>query len=650
MSAHIFRRLIAISVVAAIAVLLSAPVGAAPEDGVARADSPTLSLRDLGSAPDLAFYGQNDVETVDIPVLPGLTPTALNVTALVPVFVRVATLTVLQDDRVITRLDVPTGGQVPLSIPLPGVRVVDNAVSLMVRAYLLPEEGYCLDPTNPLRLTNVIVTYDGVEAVPTAVADFLPPILRRLTIYVGARPSLGVSDAAVQLAAAITAHYGRQYPAINVASLGDNASPPAGSGQPFERQIVIVEGPTAGVSLQQGDGGMPSLMVTGPPNELTNQARLITSGVARYALSSGAVVGPLRSAPQLTTNLTTIRKLGQPGVNSTALSPDVYIGLDQTRIGRAAHNIRVHLRGSYTPLPQSIGGRLVASVGGETIDRWSVTADGVIDRWVDIPDRLLQRYTNLLVKLDISGNTGRCGEFQPLTLTIDGESEVESTPAKPPVPSGFQSMPQSLMPRVQVGIGSDAFADTVRAATIVVGMQRLSALPLDTVVMPLQQAIDSPNPSVLISADGWDHPDIKLPVLAPKSIPMTLDVLDDSGQPTTLALEPALRFASLQTVFDGKRSLLVATSNGVPGQLDELLRWLAVDRQRPAALDGVALVSVPGRDPVTVLGTQDATANPEAGVKAMVNPWWPAAGVLALLVGGFAWWLWLRRRGRVSEG
>ena len=99
MFAHIFRRLIAITVIAATAVLLSAPVGAAPEDRVARADSPTLSLRDLGSTPDLAFYGQNDVETVNIPVLPGLTPTSLNVTALLPVFARSATLTVLQDDN-----------------------------------------------------------------------------------------------------------------------------------------------------------------------------------------------------------------------------------------------------------------------------------------------------------------------------------------------------------------------------------------------------------------------------------------------------------------------------------------------------------------------------------------------------------------------
>ena len=614
MFAHIFRRLIAITVIAAIAVLLSAPVGAAPEDGVARADSPTLSLRDLGSTPDLAFYGQNDVETVNIPVLPGLTPTSLNVTALLPVFARSATLTVLQDDRVIARLDVPAGPPAPLSIPLPGVRVVDNAVSLLVRTYVLPLEGYCLDPTNPLRLTNVTVTYDGVEAVPTAVADFLPPILRRLTIYVDPALSMGVSDAVVQLAAAVSAHYGPQNPAITVTRLGDGPGPLAGGGQPFERRIVITEAPDTGVSLQPGADGMPTLLT----NALTNQARILTSGVARYALTSKAVVGPLHTVPQLTGDHTTIRELGQPGVNSTALSPEVYVGLDQTRLGRAAHNIRVHLRGSYTPLPQSIGGRLVASVGGETIDRWPTTADGVVDRWVDVPDRLLQRYTNLLVKLDISGNTGRCGEFQPLTLTIDGESDVESKPAKPPIPAGFQSMPQSLMPRVQVGIGSDVFADTVRAVYIIVGMQRLSALPLDTAVMPLQAAIDSPNPGVLISTDGWNHPEIPLPVLAPGTIPMTMDVVDNSGQSTTLTLEPALRFGSLQTVFDGKRSLLVATSNGAPEQLDELLHWLAADRQRAANLNGVALVSVPGRDPVTVLGKQDATA-PEAHAKPMVS-------------------------------
>ena len=128
-------------------------------------------------------------------------------------------------------------------------------LSLLVRAYVLPLEGYCLDPTNPLRLTNVTVTYDGVEAVPTAVADFLPPILRRLTIYVDPALSMGVSDAVVQLAAAVSAHYGPQNPAITVTRLGDGPGPLAGGGQPFERRIVITEAPDTGVSLQPGADG-----------------------------------------------------------------------------------------------------------------------------------------------------------------------------------------------------------------------------------------------------------------------------------------------------------------------------------------------------------------------------------------------------------
>ena len=56
------------------------------------------------------------------------------------------------------------------------------------------------------------------------------------------------------------------------------------------------------------------------------------------------------------------------------------------------------------------------------------------------------------------------------------------------------------MPKVQVGIEPRSFGDTVRAVEIMVGLQRISAIPIDTVVTGVQQAIDSPNPAVLIAA------------------------------------------------------------------------------------------------------------------------------------------------------
>ncbi len=188
---------------------------------------------------------------------------------------------------------------------------------------------------------------------------------------------------------------------------------------------------------------------------------------------------------------------------------------------------------------------------------------------------------------------------------------MRSEPARPPVPGGFQSLPQALMPRVVIGIGDDRFGDTVRAVQIMTGLQRLSALPMDTSVVPLAEAVASTNPAVLISPPpGWTDSAVTLPVSAPDAVPMTVNVYDDGGNATTLTLEPALKFASLQVIFDGRRSVLVATSNGAPAQLDELLTWLGADERRWSIVDGVALVSIAGRPPVTVTAPPQPTAEP----------------------------------------
>ncbi|MDX1875654.1 hypothetical protein SBI67_26340 [Mycolicibacterium sp. 120266] len=645
------RRICAIlGTLAAVAVMLMAPVPAdvrAAPDQPWLADSPTLALTDLGLDSDLLFYGQIGTSTLTIPVPAGMTPTSLNITAELPVYVRSADVTVSQDNRVLARVQVPAQ-RGPVVIPLAGVEVVDNAITVLLRSYLLPLDGYCLDPTNPLRLTNVTVTYAGVEQAPTVVADFLPPVLRKLVIYVGAQPSLTEADAAVALATAVVARYGKQYPAVEMVPLPAPAGRTPGSGSALERHIVVSEGPDAGVSLS-GSAGLPALLITGPSDALINQVRLITSGLARYAVTSKAVVGPLNAVPQLPGDETTIRKLGQPGVNAVALNPQVGITLDQTRLGRSAHNIRVHLQGSYTPLPDSIGGQVVASIAGETIARWPADASGAIDRWVDVPDRLMQRFTTLNVQVNISGNTGRCGEFQPVTLTIDGASTVLSELAKPPVPAGFQSLPQALMPKVEIGVNDHVFADTVRAVQIMTGLQRLSSLPIDTTVVPLDKAIASPNPAVLISPDKWDHPEMPLPVMVPDAVPMTVNAFHD-GDATTLTLEPGLKFASLQTAFVGGRSVLVATSNGASGQLDELLSWLSADERRWSIIDGVAVVSAAGRAPVTVTAA-DTTGQPDPSTgPSSATKWWWAGGVLLAAVAVLTVWVRIRERRRAKDG
>jgi hypothetical protein len=160
----------------------------APDDGGLPAESPTLGLQTLGTNPTISFYGVQGTETLTIPVPPGLLPAELTAIVEIPVNLRAGTLAVTQDDRTISRIPLPDADRVPVVIPLAGVAVVNNAVTLVLRSYLVPLDGYCLDPTNPLRLTDAAIRYDGVETPPTVVAEFLPPILRKLTVFIPARP------------------------------------------------------------------------------------------------------------------------------------------------------------------------------------------------------------------------------------------------------------------------------------------------------------------------------------------------------------------------------------------------------------------------------------------------------------------------------
>lgn len=259
------------------------------------------------------------------------------------------------------------------------------------------------------------------------------------------------------------------------------------------------------------------------------------------------------------------------------------------------------------------------------------------------PDRLVQRYTGLVISLNTTGYTGRCYEYRPAMLTIKGDTVVETTPALPPIPAGFGSLPQALMPTMKVGIAPDSFADTARSIQLAAGLQRLSIRPLRTEVTTVEQALEAAEPAMIVSANGWTDTSIALPVSA-DGTNITVEGPDGGDEQTTLALDPAVPFASLQAVFDGRRSLLIATSNGAPNQLDELLRWLNSDDRRWSQLKGNALVAFPGRTPESVLNRMAPTVTgPEisdsetsaTSGRGRSAGWWIAAGVLAA-VGGAA--------------
>ena len=581
---------------------LSAPASwSAPAHADTDADSFTLALTDLGFGSTLQFYGLESTQWLTLPVPDGLTPTALHTTVELPINLQSGVITVTQGERTIATLDLPATDQAPIVIPLAGAEVIDKAVTVVVRANLVPIDKSCFRWHSPLRLVNTKLGYAGAEQPPRAVADFLPPVLRRLTIFVPQSPSEAESNGAVHLATAYAAHYATRALEIAVAPLSGEQTAPTAPPRPMERQIVIKDGPGMGLSIQ-GSTDAPWLLISRPPRGIEG-----SDIDPLFSDASNAVAGAPKSLPRLPGNTATLSELGMPVLKSAGLRPALSIGLDQTRFGRSFHSVRVHLQGSYTATPANTGAQIVATVGTEPVERWPTDAKGVIDHWVTVPDRLLQRYTAVNLELDESGNLGPCGDFsvvgsggRVLEFTINGDSTVQTSPAAPPVPDGLRSLPQTLMPVVQVGINPHSFGDTMRAVNIVVGLQRISSVPLVTLVTSAQNAIASPNPAVVIAANGWDHPDIALPISGGATGPITVNAFRADGKTTALTLEPALRFGALQTVFNRGRSLLIATSNGAPAQLDQLLGWLNADEKRWPGLHGVALVSLPGQDPVVI--------------------------------------------------
>lgn len=190
----------------------------------------------------------------------------MNATLEIPVNLRFGNLTVTQDDRTISRLELPTKDQTPMVIPLAGTKVTGNSVSLTLTATVLPLENYCWDPLTPIRLVNGSITFTGGEVAPKTIADFLPPVIRKLTIVVPPKPTQQETDAAVQLAAALEDRYGGQNPQVAVEALYDRSStavdpslPSNGrsSSERARRRALHCRAPRAFLTGDLGDRGRP---------------------------------------------------------------------------------------------------------------------------------------------------------------------------------------------------------------------------------------------------------------------------------------------------------------------------------------------------------------------------------------------------------
>ncbi|MFN3339429.1 MAG: hypothetical protein ACK40Z_07000 [Dietzia sp.] len=602
----------------------------------------------LGVADVLEFRDRSAEVAVPIPVPDGLTPRALSTTVQIPVDLERGHLEAWSGDLLLDRIEL-FGGEdsVRVTIPLERGRVRSGVLDLTLRTVLHSRGEACPDWTErSLALRDSEVEFDGVPEAPGVLADFVPPVLERLEIYLPDEPSIAESQAAAQLAVLAASRFGRGGLEVEVLPVSGPREP---SASPFTRRAEIREAEESRIELT--DDAVPTVRVLGNPASLGRQMRSVTSDLWTLAVSDSATLDSPLPAPRALVNEGTLNELGIGSRSARSVGSVVAgFGLDQTSLATVTGDVSIELVGSYSPPPSDRSGLIVVSAGQTVLDSWTADQSGVIDRTVEIPEGVLGRYTDITISLQTAGAGAACGVLQPLTMLIDGSSRVRLGEPTSPAPAGFGSLPQALMPQLQVATASGSLEDTARAVTILAEFQALSATPLLPEWVDTETLLDGEVPGLLVTSDAAPA-DIDLPLTLTGG--RTLEVVGaEDGEPATLRFYEDVDFASMQVVEDNGRALLVASTTSGSGELDRTLQWLDAEPGRWSMLSGNVLFTAPDREPVE-LSTSEAISSEPA------EPTSPDAVRTALIIGsvvtaaGLALaallWLVVRRR-RATPG
>ncbi|GLB64546.1 membrane protein [Dietzia sp. NCCP-2495] len=577
----------------------------------------------LGMSDEIGFRDRTDEVAFPIPVPRGLTPKTLTGTVQTPVDLESGHLEAWSGDLLLARIAIDGRRDfTPVEIPLEGARVRNGVADVTLRTVLHSEGEACPDWTGrTLEFRDGEVVFDGGLEVPRVLADFIPPVLERLEIYLPTDPSTVEAEAAAELALAASARFGTRD--LEVAILpADGVRATAAS--PFTRRVELREETESRITLVEAP--VPTAEVVGDASTLAHQVRSVSTNLRDLAIADSVSVETNLPVPRALVTEATLNELDIGTVTSRGVGTvTATFGLDQTRLATAAGDVTLELSGTYSPPPADHSGLVVVEAGGTVIDSWVADPSGLIDRTVVVPGDVLGRYTDISVSLQTSGAGASCGVVQPLTMVLSGDSRLRIGESGSPAPRGFDSLPQAMMPRVQVATGSASLDDTRRAITILVELQRLSASLLRPEWVTVEELTDGAAPGLLVSSDGIAD---GLPLPLELTGGRTLEVMGAGDvEPAILRFSEDIDFASLQVVEDDDRAILVASTSSGSGELDRTLEWLSADPDRWAGLRGDVLFTAPGREPVQ-LSTAEA-----AGAAAVDEDGGSATVRTALLVG-----------------
>ncbi|MHB2027982.1 MAG: hypothetical protein ACYCPT_04095 [Acidimicrobiales bacterium] len=394
-------------------------------------------------------------------------------------------------------------GITKFSAPLNEKDIVNGVVTIGVSvtvnldsAYL--NTGTCTSPDAVVvQVESATGELGGALATPTNPADFWPPILNKVVIWVPSLSSMSTSDAqdaalaSIQVAATISQQYG-----TSTAVVVDEGRPPDQRLNPLIRNVVIEETPqsvTSQVSVASF-GTAPVLIVSGHGSSLVAEAKAIGKGTLALATATRAR-NFSTSSPTYNPSLVTVQSNGTREITLAQLGSTTTLEglgtvdqtqfLSQAEFGTSINSLQLRLQANYTPPP--VGGVATFSVlvGGYIVASQRLGTSGSLSMSASVPASVLNRTQSVDFRLDYSPPGGFChAGLVPVEVTINPSSGFAAS-AGQTLPLGFDRSPQDVASGLNVDLVSMTDQNLIDACELVTSLaQILPSLPNVNLVSP----------------------------------------------------------------------------------------------------------------------------------------------------------------------
>ncbi len=421
-------------------------------------------------------------------------------------------------------------GTSKFSAPLTAGDVQNGTVNIHVHIDLNLDSKY-LNPSGCTATNSVVAQIESASGLlsgalksPTNPADFWPPQLNRIVVWVPSLAGLSSANAraaslaSMQIAATVSQQYGTNTQ-VSIAQ----GTPPKQSISPLVRNVLVEVTPssTSGDTSVTKVGTAPVLVVSGQGASLVREAQAIGVGQLALATSNNALgakgtqdtTNPLKVT--VTANGTREITFAQLG-NQTSIeglgTVDVTQFLSQSQFGAPIRSLQLRLQADYTPPP--VGGVATFSVlvGGYIVASQRLSTVGSLVMNANVPVSVLSRTQSVDYRLDYSPPGGFChAGLVPVQVTINPSSGFAATPGQT-LPPGFDRSPQNVAPGINVDLVSMSDANLIDACQLVTTLAQVLPYIPQVSLVPNSQMLTGHENEVVVGATRANSVALKAPI------------------------------------------------------------------------------------------------------------------------------------------